>query len=72
MDKIKIKWMYDTHECDTCGSSYALGAIITMGNTTICMEPVAHCYEGVDYTTDDVYKLILSELGYTVEDEDDD
>ena len=70
MDKIKITWIEHVHCCETCGSSYAYGAIVR-GAVVFDMEPVAHCYNTVDYGVEEVYKRILSELGYTVEEETD-
>lgn len=71
MEKIKITWLEDYHDCETCGSSYAVGAMVEMGDMTISMQPVAHCYESQNHYPDDVYKFILSELGYEVEEVDD-
>lgn len=71
MDKIKITWIEHVHCCETCGSSFAYGAIVNMGNTAIYMEPVANCFDSVGYSVEEVYNRILSELGYTVEVVDD-
>ena len=72
MEKIKITWLIDEHDCETCGYSSASGAVVNIGDhVTIVMEPVAHCYNGVSYNTEDVYERILFELGYVVEEVDD-
>ena len=72
MDKIKITWLEHHHDCETCGSSYAVGAIVHIADHKVMMmEPIAHCYNSENYYPEDVYKRILSELGYTVEEETD-
>ena len=72
MAKIKITWLIDEHDCETCGYSSASGAIVNIGDdVTIKMEPMAHCYDGVNYYTEEVYNRILSELGYVVEEVND-
>lgn len=73
MEKIKIQWLEESHDCETCGSSYAVGAIVNIvDHVTIVMQPLAHCYESVNYYPDEVYQRILFELGYVVEEVEDD
>ena len=68
MEKIKIQWIEHQHHCETCGSAYAYGAIVDVaGLFNINMEPVAHCYNGVSYNSEEVFERILFELGYVVE-----
>lgn len=65
---IKIEWLHDDHDCETCGASYAEGARVTIdGAVALDLQPVAHCFDGKNWQDDDVYKLILEKLGYTVE-----
>jgi hypothetical protein len=65
---IKIKWLSDSHDCDTCGSSYAEGAEITMPDGSVSILPaIAHCYAGESYDSQYVYEAILYKLGYKVE-----
>ena len=65
---IKIKWLYDTHQCETCGTSYAEGAEVSFdGQPHLVLPAVAHCYGGENYTQDDVYRRIIEKLGHTVE-----
>lgn len=72
MPKIKIKWLSDSHDCETCGYSYAEGAFVTLdGNVLLDLEPVAHCFDCSHWDCDKVYKLILEKLGYHVEDIED-
>lgn len=76
MDKIKITWLTDEHDCETCGSSSAGGAIVDIikkdgERRVITMAPFAHCYNGVNYYAEEVFERILFELGYEVEEVDD-
>lgn len=72
MEKIKIKWLTDEHDCETCGYSSAGGAIVNIGDdVTIVMQPFAHCYDGVNYYAEEVFERILFELGYVLEEVDD-
>lgn len=69
--KIKIEWLSDSHECDTCGTSWATGANVWIdGILTLELLPHAHCYEESHYNPDEVYKRILHQLGYEVEEVD--
>lgn len=66
--KIAIKWLYDTHHCETCGCSYAEGAIVEFdGVVAIDLTPTAHCFGGAHYSQDEVFRRILSELGHETE-----
>lgn len=69
MASIRIEWLHDSHECETCGSSYAEGALVYIdGKLAIELQPVAHCFDGANYMDSDVYGRILAHLGHTVED----
>ena len=69
MNKIKIEWLTDSYDCETCGPSWAEGARVTYnGNEILTLEPLAHCYASKSYDREDVYKQILNCLGYTVDD----
>jgi len=66
--KLKIEWLVDDWDCETCGSDYAEGANVWIdGVLTLELTPIAHCYDGVNYPRTDVYKRILEHLGHTVE-----
>lgn len=68
MKTVKIKWVEDSYECDTCGSSYATGAQVNIDDKIdFVLEPIAHCYDGVIFDDRDVFERILLELGYKVE-----
>jgi hypothetical protein len=67
MNSLEIHWIYDNHECETCGSSTAEGARVLLNNEEILLlEPLAHCYDDISYSSEDVYKAILKHLGYSV------
>lgn len=66
--KIKIEWLFDSCDCETCGSSWAEGAIVYIdGQEIFTLEPHASCYDGSSWTQADVYYEILKGLGYTIE-----
>lgn len=65
---IKIEWLYDGHDCETCGQSYATGArVLLNGDLLLELEPVASCYDSQHYDEADVYRSILERLGYQIE-----
>lgn len=67
MNQIKIEWLSDSSDCDTCGISWADGAVVTFPNGDVLdFTPSARCCGGTHYERDDVYKAILTHLGYTV------
>lgn len=70
MKTIKIEWLTDTFDCEVCGESWAEGAyIIFPDGEELLLEPLAHCYGGESYETDQVYDKVLEKLGYKVEHE---
>ena len=72
MPEIKIKWLHDSYDCETCGLSYAEGAFVTLDeNVLLDLEPAAHCFESNHWDCDTVYKLILEKIGHHVEDDED-
>ena len=65
--KIDINWISDVTDCETCGSSYAEGAVVSFdGEVVIDMTPAAACYDGVSFDSSEVYQAILEKLGHTV------
>lgn len=69
MAKIKIEWLYDSWDCEACGVTEAMGALVTVDDEIkLRLTPHAACYEGEDYTSEDVYRAILVALGHEVED----
>ena len=67
--KIKIKWLTDDYDCEDCGTSYADGAAITLGDEVFELTPVAHCFGGQHFDKEDVYKFVLDKLGHAIEEE---
>lgn len=65
--KIKIQWLSDEHDCDTCGGSYAEGAKITFEDGELKFAPSAHCFGGKSWSESEIYKLILQDLGHVIE-----
>jgi hypothetical protein len=71
MSVIKITWLEDTSECEDCGSSWSSGAEVLLDDKPFLHLPAsAHCYNGTNYEREDVYKLIIETLGYTIVQED--
>lgn len=67
MTKIKIEWLDDSSNCETCGMSYAEGAIVSFdGEVVIELVPHAACYDGNSYSEDQVYRKIIEQLGHEV------
>lgn len=52
----EIVFMEDNHNCETCGSDYALGYVIKKdGEIVIDKTPVAACYDGAKYDQNEAY-----------------
>lgn len=65
---IRIKWMSQTHDCDTCGYNWADGARVYFNDKiALDLEPVAGCFDGISYSTEEVFIRTLEKLGYVVE-----
>jgi len=71
---LKIDWRGDTHDCDTCGTSHALGALVTLdGEAIVDVTPVAHCYAGTsDVELVGILLIALQKLGVQVIDGEND
>lgn len=66
--KIKIQWLSDEVDCETCGGNWASGANVYFDDKLVIeMKPVAGCYDGEHYDCEDVLHRILAELGHQVE-----
>lgn len=66
--KIEIEWLSDDWDCEDCGGSWAEGAVVKFdGVIALNLIPSAHCYDGISYDRDEVFRQILQELGHTVE-----
>ena len=72
LKKIRVRFLTDDMDCETCGGNWAEGAEVFFefdSELDFILEPVAHCYNGTSYDTWDVFKTILSKLGYEVVEE---
>lgn len=69
--KISIKWLTDDTDCETCGISYAEGASVTIthengASENLEFEPIAHCFDGMNFDKHDVYSAVLRHLGWEI------
>jgi len=65
--KVEIKTCYDTHECETCGTSYSEGGQVFIDGALILeREPYAHCYNGTSYSDTDLLFMALKKIGVEV------
>lgn len=65
MSKIEITWISDSTDCETCGSSWAEGAIVKIdGIVVLDFTPVAACYDGSSYMPEFIYQKLFSYLGH--------
>lgn len=65
---LKIEWLSDSTDCETCGPSWAEGATVTLnGEELFTRQPLASCYYGYDYDERAIFDEILNKLGYDVE-----
>lgn len=68
MSRIEIEWLEDSSDCETCGPSYADGAIVKIdGAVALDMTPVAGCLNGSGHDSREVLMAVLRHLGHTVE-----
>lgn len=67
MTQIKIEWLSDSTDCECCGVNYADGARVFFDDVeVISLIPAASCYNGDDWSEEEIYKKIFKELGHTV------
>lgn len=68
MTNIRISWISDESDCDTCGTNWADGALVYF-NDELCLslEPHASCFDGTHYDTSDVFRHIIKSLGHAIE-----
>ena len=67
MSNISVEYLFDTYDCDTCGNSYAEGFKVSKdGKEWFELTPHAHCYDGDNFTKQDLLKEILERLGHTI------
>lgn len=67
MKSIRIETWFDEHECETCGSSYSQGGEVFVDDKSVLIvEPIAHCFGGIQATEDELLVLALSKLGVEI------
>lgn len=71
MTKLKIIEYHDVRECETCGTDVAYGGEVYFnGELVLSARPVAACYDGRDYSTQDLLVMALKNIGIQVVDGD--
>lgn len=68
--RYQIQTVFDDYDCETCGSSYAEGFVITEeGNPLpiVNLIPLAHCTRSKEFELSDALAHILKKLGHEVE-----
>lgn len=67
--KIKIEWLTDSNECETCGGGYAEGAKVWIDDAlALDLTPHADCFgSDHDWSERDVLQRLLEHLGHTLE-----
>lgn len=66
MAEIRIEWLSDSQNCETCGVSYAGGArVLIDGEQLGDFTPIAHCLTPASFWPTDVFKAILEHLGHS-------
>jgi hypothetical protein len=69
MTDIRIEWLTDSSDCDQAGCSggYSEGARVYFdGELALDLEPLASCFDGVSYSQEWVFGLILAKLGHNL------
>ncbi len=68
MSKITIEWLSDVHDCETCGASYAGGAVVRVdGEVVIDLKPHAACFDGNDWSEEEIYRRIFAHFGHELD-----
>jgi len=64
---LSFEWLQESHDCETCGPSWAAGALVLLnGQVLVDRTPCAACFDGRDYSPEQVYSAVLAALGYDV------
>lgn len=73
MSTIRIEWLSDSHDCETCGFSGAEGASVFRDDKELVdLRPHAYCFDGASYDKEEVYVRILEALGHEIPEVDED
>ena len=66
--RIEIETLTDSHECDTCGCSYADGGIVKIDGVVVLERiPSAYCYDAPSFSESDLLVMALKSIGFTIE-----
>lgn len=64
---VEIEWVYDDYDCETCGPSFAQGAIVRVDNMVVLeLIPRASCWSSDTWEAEEVYNLLLERFGFDV------
>jgi len=64
---LEIEWLDDESDCDTCGANWARGARVTLnGEHLLMLRPTAACFNGNDWSDEEIFREILNSLGYNI------
>ena len=64
---IEIKTLTDSHDCETCGGSWAEGGIVYVdGREVLRREPTAYCYGVPSFSESDLLVMALKKVGINV------
>ena len=67
-NKLKIEWSNDEYNCDTCGTSYSTGAVVTYNDNIILNIPAsAHCFHSFNINYSHILAILLKHLDIEVE-----
>lgn len=67
MTDVSVEWLSESVDCDTCGYNWAEGARVYFDDKLVLdLEPVAACFNGASYSTEQVFGMILKELGHNL------
>lgn len=65
--QLEVTLLEDHHDCETCGSAFAQGALVRLnGEVVVDRTPCAHCFGSKSYPLDQVLCEALERLGYEV------
>ena len=65
MAEVSFEYMTDSYSCETCGTSYSEGYRIFIDGILVKeLKPVAHCYNGTNFDTDDLISAVLEHFGH--------
>lgn len=65
--KIRIETDDDSHDCETCGGSYADGGKVYVDDVLVIDKPAsAHCFNGTSFDEGELLVMALKKLGHDV------